>query len=231
MTEEGIQSSTENQSGETQKVQHVFYEVGGELLDKANLLCDLLEIEAAATAVVFCKSLSDSDLVEVVLNKRAIPVHKLSDDFHSSSRVQRLKQIQASGASVLVATDECLDDINLGDFALIINYSIPEEPEVYLHRTTLEEPSENLKKVISLVSPIDSGNFGFIQKVLQIEFTQGEAPPKSSIYASKVGRIAEKAVIKNLLNDEGIKAATNAILEHPEKGQIVAFLLHNTLVE
>ena len=102
---------------------------------------------------------------------------------------------------------------------------------MYLHRTGEDTESKKINSIISLVSRAEQTNFEFIKKCAGVEFTAGKLASTEDIEKAKIAQIAKQAVQTNHLENENIKTTTEAIIAHDDKEAIIAYLLHNTLVE
>ncbi len=215
---------------------HCYYEVGGELLAKPNGLCDILEAKGLPPTLIFCNSPSDTDFVEVLLKKRGINATKLIGYVPPAKVSRTIEKLHNREISVIVITDIAARGLDLNDFDLSINYSVPVDADIYLHRcgigadeTPEATPQGECRCVASLISPLDIANFHFIKKTIPSEFHKQDLPPKESLLKAKAENIRKQALDKAASIDEGIKKFASVILETQDKEAIVALLLHNTL--
>jgi superfamily II DNA/RNA helicase len=223
--------------------EHYFVEVGGDILSKPSSLSDLLEQQGFPTAVVFCNTPSDTDLLEVLLRKRGIAATKLIGYVPPQKLERTLDRLKTKELTTVVVTDIAARNLNLGDFDLVVNYSIQNDGEVYLQRAGLSLGSATetagggdarpartpARKVISLLNPLDIANFHFMKKAANVEFTKLEPPSKADILAARVNNLSRKATSSPLGNDENYRAMAQQVLSHPQKDSMLAFLLHSAL--
>lgn len=217
------------------KINHNFFEVGPELLDKPKALCDFVEGEGLPRTVVFCNLPSDADLIESMLRKRGIAARKLIGNVPQARIKQAMAQSNAREVVALIATDVSARLLEPGDFDLVINYSIPSDADVYTQRTTAGGAG-NLKRAINLVGPLDKTNLHYLRKMLDVEIEQIDLPTPDSISAAKlvnlkgfISRSSEviddriKEIAALIIKGDGEVAGDTGI--SPE--QMVAFLLNN----
>ena len=117
-----------------QTMEHLYYEVGTSLLAKPQALCDILELEGGNTCIVFCNSPSDADFADVILKKRGIPSIKLVGYVPQIKLSKAIQQIQKKEVMALVLTDVAARGVPIEEFHVVVNYSVPTDPEVYFHR-------------------------------------------------------------------------------------------------
>lgn len=228
----GQTSDPSGEKREDQKVEHVYIEVENDLLSKPNALVDILQAEGNPPTVVFCNTPSEADLVEVVLKKKGITAEKMIGHVPFQRAHEAAQSLRSGEISVLIVTDISARDFDLNIPRVIVNYAIHEDPEIYLHRTADHETLENLTKVLSLVSPLDFGNFHFLKKVVDFELVQGKLPD-----AEVLAKIASESLIDELLkkgkelNDTQVDSLVSRVLEHENKEMLLKGLIHNTLNE
>ncbi len=212
-----------------QIMEHVYYEVGTSLLAKPQALCDLIELEAGHSCLVYCNSPSDADFADVILKKRGISSLKLIGYVPQIKLSKAIQQLQKKEVAALVLTDVAARGLPLEEFDIVINYSIPTDPEIYFHRYASETEECKTKKVISLVAALDISNFHYLKKLGKLEFVQGVLPTPETLFVTKFASLREQAIEKGLLADTGISTLVDNVLGDANARDIVALLLHNTL--
>jgi len=211
-----------------QDMEHFYFEVGTALLAKPQALCDLIELESSHPCIVFCNSPSDADFADVILKKRGISSVKLIGYVPQLKLTKAIGQIQRKEVSVLVITDVAARGVPLEDFGVVVNYSVPSDPEVYFHRYTAE-PGSRTKKVISLVAPLDIANFHYLKKLGKLEFRKAELPSAEELFMSKFAQLKEHAIEKQLLNEPSVVTLVDKVMGDENAREIVSLLLHNTV--
>ncbi len=211
-----------------QNMEHVYYEVETSLLAKPQALCDLIELEGGNSCIVFCNSPSDADFADVILRKRGIASMKLIGYVPQLKLSKAIQQLQKKEITTLVLTDVAARGVPLEEFAVVVNYSVPTDPEVYFHRYSPSAESQT-KKVISLVAAMDISNFHYLKKLGKLEFVQGELPAPEQLFLGKFGQLRDQAIEKALINDSGIAAMVDKILSDEKARDITALLVYNTL--
>ncbi|QFU77825.1 ATP-dependent RNA helicase DbpA [Halioglobus maricola] len=102
--------------------------------DRLNGLVTLLHHYHPETAVVFCNT---KQLVRDVcqhLTDEGISALGLHGDLEQRDRDQVLTQFQQRSCSVLVATDVAARGLDIDDLPAVINFELPRNADVYVHR-------------------------------------------------------------------------------------------------
>jgi ATP-dependent RNA helicase DeaD len=114
-------------------IQHIRYEISDAYPKPRNLLY-ILEMEDPENAIVFCNTRSDTELVTAVLNRNGFDAELLNGDLPQKERERVMARVKKGELAFMVATDIAARGIDISDLGHVINYSLPEDPAVYLHR-------------------------------------------------------------------------------------------------
>jgi ATP-dependent RNA helicase DeaD len=209
-------------------MEHIYYEVGTSLLAKPQALCDLVEYEAGSTCVVFCNSPSDADFADVILKKRGISSLKLIGYVPQIKLSKAVQQLESGEITALVLTDVAARGIPLEQFDVVINYSIPTDPEVYFHRFVAEGETKT-KRIVSLVAAMDVTNFHYLKKLEKVEFVQSEPPTAEQLHASKFNQLRDQAVTRLEAGESDYAELIETLLADEKSKEIIALLLDNTM--
>ena len=110
------------------------YYMSVEPWDKYRLLRTLLEKENPDLAIVFCRTKRGAEKVAKRLHADGIECREIHGNLAQNKRDRVMKGFRHNKFDVLVATDLASRGIDVADISHIINYDIPEDPEVYVHR-------------------------------------------------------------------------------------------------
>lgn len=211
------------------KLTHTYFEVGNDVLAKPGSLCDLIELHGCPATAVFCNSPSDADLVDVVLKKRGISSEKLVGHVPPMRISKAVKQAKNGEISVIVLTDVSGQSIDTEELDLVINYSLPSEPEVYLHRCGQTRSDQRLKAVLSLINPLDLTNLHFLKKVVDFPIEKGELPSKEQLGGQVLKKLTKQATDAASTFEARITELTEQVLADKDAKAIIGLLLRNTL--
>jgi superfamily II DNA/RNA helicase len=102
--------------------------------DKTRLLKHLLTHEEPALTIVFCKTKRTVDKVAKALTDSGIDAKAIHGDMPQSKRNRVIDSLRDGNLSVLIASDLAARGLDVDLITHVINYDIPEDPEVYIHR-------------------------------------------------------------------------------------------------
>lgn len=102
--------------------------------DKKKMLHHLLTHEEPALTVVFCRTKRTVDGVTEFLSRKGIDAHAIHGDMYQRKRNQVMDALRDGSLGVLVASDLAARGLDVDGISHVINFDIPEDPEVYIHR-------------------------------------------------------------------------------------------------
>ncbi len=124
-----ITAEAEHQPG---VIQQLFYEVKKH--ERNNTLLALFEHYKPESTLVFCHTKKQCNEVASLLRERKIDALAIHGDLEQRERDQVLVQFANNSCPVLVATDVAARGLDIKSLQAVINYELPRDPEIYVHR-------------------------------------------------------------------------------------------------
>jgi ATP-independent RNA helicase DbpA len=146
-------------------IEQRFFEVDER--DKPAALAGLLLEYAPESAVVFCNMRRDADDVASSLAHVGFSAAALHGDMEQRDRDEVLVQFANRSCNVLVASDVAARGLDVEDVAAVVNYELPTDPDVYVHRIGRTGRAGRKGLALSLVGPREA------PRALQLEALQG----------------------------------------------------------
>lgn len=113
-------------------IDQIYLEV--RMSDKFEALCRILDTEKDLYGVVFCRTKREADRIAKQLHVRGYATDALHGDVVQSKRERILKAFRDRRITLLIATDVAARGIDVNDLTHVINYSLPQDTESYVHR-------------------------------------------------------------------------------------------------
>lgn len=101
---------------------------------KQSLLVALLEEKKPSRAIVFTHTKQEADTCTHLLQKTGLKADSIHSDKTQAKRDRALKYFKNGNLEVLVATDVLARGIDVSDVEMVVNLSVPDNPEDYVHR-------------------------------------------------------------------------------------------------
>ncbi len=113
-------------------VEQLVYIVTNE--EKLALLYNIVTQKNLERVIVFCNRKDETRRLADLLSRYGINCAILSGDIRQQTRIRTLERFKAGNLRVLVATDVAGRGIHIEGMDHVINYTLPRDPEDYVHR-------------------------------------------------------------------------------------------------
>jgi len=181
----------------TKNTEQIYFEVRDG--DKFEALCRVVDVEVGFYGIVFCRTKNDVDGVVSKMIERGYEAEGIHGDISQSQRERTLRKFKSKSVTILVATDVAARGIDVNDLTHVINYSIPQEAEAYVHRIGRTGRAGKKGVAITFVTPREMGKLSRIKRVAKAEIVRNDIPEieevlkakKESLYAC-IGEIIEE---------------------------------------
>jgi len=206
-------------------IHHVRYDVTDAYPKPRNLIY-LLEMEEPDNAIVFCNTRDDTALVTAVLNRNGFDAELLNGDLPQKERERVMGKVKRGEVAFMVATDIAARGIDISDLRYVINYSLPEDPAVYLHRVGRTGRIGKKGTAINLISGRELGTFTTLEKKYGIRFEKREMPsPEDALrlWTERHVREIQSAAAGSVY--EGYLGLAGALKQRPDADDSIAYLL------
>jgi len=205
--------------------EQIYFEVKAS--DKFESLCRIIDIEEAFFGLVFCRTKSDVDSVVVHLADRGYDAEAIHGDISQVERERTLERFKNKKANILIATDVAARGIDVKNLTHVINYSLPQDPEAYVHRIGRTGRAGNEGTAITFITPSEYKRLMFIQRVAKTDIKKSTVPKVKDIIKAKRRKIYND-LTKILADEIDTKFVSWAekLLEENEPTDILAALLN-----
>jgi ATP-dependent RNA helicase len=101
---------------------------------KFDTLCDLYDTLTITQAVIFCNTRRKVDWLAAKMREANFTVAAMHGDMPQKERDSIMEDFRSGGSRVLIATDVWGRGIDVQQVSLVINYDLPTNRELYIHR-------------------------------------------------------------------------------------------------
>jgi len=123
--------------------------------EKIHELMHIIDTHPVEKMLIFVKTKKDAKDLFFLLTKKGIRAQALHGDLTQRQREKALSAFKSGAVSILVATDVAARGLDIKDVGVVINYNIPEDPELYIHRIGRTGRIGKSGKAFSLICPED----------------------------------------------------------------------------
>ena len=201
--------------------------------DKMEALCRIIDYSDDFYGIVFCKTKVQCEEIGRKLSERGYNAEALHGDLSQKQREIILQNLRDHKIKILVATDVAARGIDVQELTHVINFTIPQDPEVYIHRIGRTGRAGKKGTAITFVTPSEARKFGFIKRISRMSIEKGTLPSSNDIILKKKERILDKVrasfkeqaieyeeIAANLLEEEDSFVIVKALLKLLYKNEL-----------
>jgi ATP-dependent RNA helicase DeaD len=168
---------TKNSSAEN--VSHVYYIVHAK--DKYKVLKRIADSEPDIYGIVFCRTRKETQEIASKLINDGYNADALHGDLSQAQRDTVMQKFRLRNLSLLVATDVAARGLDVDDLTHVINFNLPDDPEVYTHRCGRTGRAGKTGISVSLVHLKERHSLQQIERLLKKPFKAIPIPTGTEI--------------------------------------------------
>lgn len=162
-----------------ENISHVYYITHAR--DKYKVLKRIADSEPDIYAIVFCRTRRETHEVASKLINDGYNADALHGDLSQPQRDAVMQKFRLRNLRLLVATDVAARGLDVDDLTHVINFSLPDDAEVYTHRCGRTGRAGKTGTSISLVHLKERQNLQKIERLLKKSFKAIPIPTGSEI--------------------------------------------------
>jgi ATP-dependent RNA helicase DeaD len=215
-----IEITVGNKNESTNQVSHEYYLVNAR--DRYQALKRLADANPDIFSVIFCRTKRDTQKVAEQLIEDGYNAGALHGDLSQNQRDLVMKSFRNKQIQMLVATDVAARGIDVDDITHVINYQLPDEPEIYTHRSGRTGRAGKTGISMVIVSKSEVRKIKSIERIIKKQFEKKEIPDGMDICEVQLMSLANK-IHNTEINHEIDKylANINALFEDTTKDELI----------
>ena len=191
-----------------QNVRHIFYMVNAK--DKYLVLKRIADYNPNIYGIIFCRTRKETQDIADNLIKDGYNADSLHGDLSQAQRDCVMQKFRLQNIQLLVATDVAARGLDVDDLTHIINYGLPDEVELYTHRSGRTGRAGKTGTSIAIINLKEKHKIKEIEKLINKKFEQGTIPSWKQICEKQLFSFADK-IEKVKVNEEEIKGIIPSI--------------------
>lgn len=209
-----------NKNESTNNVSHEYYLVNAR--DRYHALKRLCDANPDIFSVIFCRTKRDTQKVAENLIEDGYSAGALHGDLSQNQRDLVMKSFRNKQIQMLVATDVAARGIDVDDITHVINYQLPDEPEVYTHRSGRTGRAGKTGISMVIVSKSEVRKIKGIERIIKKAFEKKDIPNGKDICDIQLMSLANK-IHNTEVNNEIDQHLTsiNALFEDTDKDELI----------
>ncbi|SFI72439.1 ATP-dependent RNA helicase DeaD [Kaistella treverensis] len=171
-------------------IKHEFYVVG--YRNKKEALKRLIDANPNQYSIIFCRTRMETQEVADFLMQNGYAADALHGDLSQAQRDTVMKKFRLKNIDILVATDVAARGLDVNSLTHVIHFSLPDDPEVFVHRSGRTGRAGKDGISIALIKPEESRKLKQIKQSTKIEIVEKKIPTGKTIIEAQVAGVFEK---------------------------------------
>ena len=149
-------------------------------------------MEDPQLAIVFCHTKRDVDDVSTKLEQMGYNAGALHGDYAQARRDEVMNKFKTGRLDILVATDVAARGLDIKNVTHVINYSIPQSPDNYVHRIGRTGRAGQSGIAITLITPREYKFLRVIEKTAQTSIGKKKLPSQADVIEARKKNIVRE---------------------------------------
>ncbi|MFW5830719.1 MAG: DEAD/DEAH box helicase [Prolixibacteraceae bacterium] len=184
-----------------ENVEHHYYLIHAR--DRYIALKRIADINPNIYGIIFCRTRAETKDVADKLMQDGYNADALHGDLSQAQRDHVMARFRSKHLQMLVATDVAARGLDVNDLTHVINYNLPDDPEIYIHRSGRTGRAGKRGISITLIHLKEKGKLRQVEKSVNKKFIQQQVPSGKDICEKQLFSLIDK-VEKVEVNDEQI---------------------------
>jgi ATP-dependent RNA helicase DeaD len=153
---------------------------------KLEALGRILDLEDPTSAIIFCRTRTEVDELAEALAVRGYRPEALHGGLNQSQRDRVMGRFRDGVADLLVATDVAARGLDVEHVSHVVNYDIPQSPEVYVHRIGRTGRAGRAGTAITLAQPREHRLLKNIERTVRQKIESARIPTVADLRARRL---------------------------------------------
>jgi ATP-dependent RNA helicase DeaD len=198
---EEISVGKRNQGADT--VKHEFYMVRAS--DRYLALKRIADINPDVYGIVFCRTRMETKEVADKLIQDGYNADALHGDLSQAQRDMVMSRFRSKNLQLLIATDVAARGLDVNDLTHVINYNLPDDPEIYIHRSGRTGRAGKTGICITIIHSREARKIKDLERLVGKPFDHKQVPSGKEICEKRLFSIIDK--LENVEVDESAIAS------------------------
>lgn len=191
-------------------IHHHYYVVRSH--EKYNALKRIVDFHPDIYGLIFCRTKAETQEIAEHLIKDGYNADSLHGDLSQPQRDTVMKRFREKSLQILVATDVAARGIDVNDISHVIQYTLPDDTEVYTHRSGRTARAGKTGDSIVLITPRESFRIRELERLTGSRFKASLVPTGYQVCEAQMMHIID-SMIKTPVNEQEIAPFMSIITE------------------
>ncbi len=181
-------------------IDHIYYEVHAR--DRYEVLKRVADMNPKIYGIVFCRTRHETKEVADKLMQDGYNADALHGDLSQAQRDHVMNRFRSGHLQLLVATDVAARGLDVNDLSHIINYNLPDEDEVYIHRSGRTGRAGKSGISLSILHMREKHKLRAIEKKIGKQFEKKQIPTGKEICEKQLFNQIDKVEMVEVNEDQ-----------------------------
>lgn len=173
-----------------ENVEHHFYVIHAK--DRYLALKRVADINPNIYGIIFCRTRMETKEVADKLMQDGYNADALHGDLSQAQRDHVMARFRGKHLQMLIATDVAARGLDVNDLTHVINYNLPDDPEIYIHRSGRTGRAGKKGISVTLVHLREKSKIKQVEKIVNKQFIQKEVPTGKEICERQLFSLIDK---------------------------------------
>ncbi len=183
-------------------VEHIFYVVKPR--DRYEVVKRIADMNPDIYGIVFCRTRRETKDIAIKLMNDHYNADTIHGDLSQSERDDVMRRFRKGQLQILVATDVAARGLDVEDLTHIINYNLPDDDEIYIHRSGRTGRAGKKGVSIAIIHGRNMRKLKDIERTSGISFKKKDVPNGLDICKKRLYALIDK-IEKVDVNEEQIE--------------------------
>jgi ATP-dependent RNA helicase DeaD len=152
----------------------------------------MIDFSPGIYGIIFTRTKADAQSISEKLTREGYDIDALHGDLTQQQRDKVMGEFREKSLQLLIATDVAARGIDVVGITHVINYELPDDVEVYTHRSGRTGRAGNTGVCLSIINSRELGKIRQIERMVQVPFHKVEIPTGKDVCRKQFFHFMEK---------------------------------------
>ena len=152
----------------------------------------MIDFNPGIYGIIFTRTKADAQNISEKLTREGYDIDALHGDLTQQQRDKVMGEFREKSLQLLIATDVAARGIDVVGITHVINYELPDDVEVYTHRSGRTGRAGNTGVCLSIINSRELGKIRQIERMVQVPFHKVEVPTGKDVCRKQFFHFMEK---------------------------------------
>ena len=171
-------------------VEHIYYVVKPR--DRYEVVKRIADMNPDIYGIVFCRTRRETKDIAIKLMNDHYNADTIHGDLSQSERDDVMRRFRKGQLQILVATDVAARGLDVEDLTHVINYNLPDDDEIYIHRSGRTGRAGKKGVSIAIINGRNMRKLKDIERTSKISFKKKDVPSGLDICKKRLYALIDK---------------------------------------